>query len=34
VKMRGRRTFAGVHVGYVNVNASKAKCAPIAARHA
>jgi hypothetical protein len=34
VKMRGRRTFAGVHVGFVNVNAFKAKCAPIAARHA
>jgi hypothetical protein len=34
VKMRGRKTFAGVHVGFVNVNAFKAKCAPVAARHA
>jgi hypothetical protein len=33
VKMRGRRTFAGVHVGFVNVNAFTAKCAPVAARH-
>jgi hypothetical protein len=33
VKMRSRKTFAGVHVGYVNINADKAKCAPIAARH-
>jgi hypothetical protein len=33
VKMRSRKTFAGVHVGYVNINANKAKCAPIAARH-
>jgi hypothetical protein len=32
VKMRSRKTFAGVHVGYVNINADKAKCAPIAAR--
>jgi hypothetical protein len=34
VKMRGRRTFASVHVGFVNVNAFRAKCAPVAARHA
>ena len=33
VKMRSRKAFADVHVGYVNINASKAKCAPIAARH-
>jgi hypothetical protein len=33
VKMRSRKTFAGVHVGYVNINANKAKCVPIAARH-
>lgn len=33
VNMRGRKTFARLHVGFVNVNASKAKCAPVAARH-
>jgi hypothetical protein len=33
VKMRSRKAFADVHVGYVNINASKAKCAPIGARH-
>jgi len=33
VNMRGRKTFARIHVGFVNVNASKAKCAPVAARH-
>jgi hypothetical protein len=31
VKTGGRKTFAGVHVGFVNVNAERAKCAPIAA---
>jgi hypothetical protein len=33
VNMRGRKTFARLHVGFVNVNASGAKCAPVAARH-
>jgi hypothetical protein len=33
VNMRSRRTFARLHVGFVNVNASKAKCVPVAARH-
>lgn len=33
VNMRGRKTFARLHVGFVNVNASKAKCTPVAARH-
>jgi hypothetical protein len=33
VNMRSRKTFARLHVGFVNVNASKAKCAPVAARH-
>ena len=33
VNRRGRKTFARLHVGFVNVNASKAKCAPVAARH-
>jgi hypothetical protein len=31
VGMKSRRTFAAVHVGFVNVNASKAKCALVAA---
>jgi hypothetical protein len=31
VKTGGRKTFTGVHVGFVNVNAERAKCAPIAA---
>jgi hypothetical protein len=31
VKMKSRRTFSRVHVGFVNVNAAKAKCAPVAA---
>jgi hypothetical protein len=33
VNTRGRKTFARLHVGFVNINASKAKCSPIAARH-
>jgi hypothetical protein len=33
VNMRSRKTFTRLHVGFVNVNASKAKCAPVAARH-
>jgi hypothetical protein len=31
VGMKSRKTFAAVHVGFVNVNASKAKCALVAA---
>jgi hypothetical protein len=31
VSMKSRKTFAAVHVGFVNVNASKAKCALVAA---
>src|SRR4051812_22680353 len=31
VGMKSRKTFARVHVGFVNVNADKAKCALIAA---
>ncbi|MGQ0684662.1 hypothetical protein [Bradyrhizobium sp.] len=31
VEMKSRRTFTRVHVGFVNVNADKAKCALIAA---
>jgi hypothetical protein len=31
VKTRGRKTFTGVHVGFINVNAERAKCAPVGA---
>jgi hypothetical protein len=31
VNMKSRRTFARMHVGFVNINASNAKCAPVAA---
>jgi hypothetical protein len=31
VEMKSRKTFARVHVGFVNVNADKAKCALVAA---
>lgn len=31
VKSRGRRTFARLHVGFVNVNADRAKCSLLTA---
>jgi hypothetical protein len=31
VDVKSRRTFARLHVGFVNINANKAKCSPIAA---
>ena len=31
VEMKSRKTFTRVHVGFVNVNADKAKCALVAA---
>lgn len=31
VQMKSRKTFARLHVGFVNVNANKAKCALVAA---
>jgi len=31
VNMKSRRTFARLHVGFVNINANKANCSPIAA---
>jgi type IV pilus biogenesis protein CpaD/CtpE len=34
VNMKSRKTFARVHVGFVNVTADKAKCALVAASHA
>ena len=31
VEMKSRKTFARLHVGFVNINANKAKCALVAA---
>jgi hypothetical protein len=31
VKMKGRRSFAQWHIGFVNVNADRAKCTPVSA---
>ncbi len=33
VNMKSRKTFARMHVGFVNVNAGKAKCSLLAASH-
>lgn len=33
VNMKSRKTFARIHVGFVNINADKAKCSLVAARH-
>jgi hypothetical protein len=33
INMKSRRTFVRLHVGFVNVNAARAKCSPVAARH-
>ncbi|MGB6238380.1 MAG: hypothetical protein WBG16_13605 [Bradyrhizobium sp.] len=33
VNMKSRKTFVRLHVGFVNVYAAKAKCAPVAANH-
>jgi len=33
VNMKSRKTFARLHVGFVNVNAAKAKCTLVAASH-
>jgi hypothetical protein len=33
VNMKSRKTFVRLHVGFVNVNAAKAKCSPVAATH-
>ena len=33
VNMKSRKSFARLHVGFVNVNADKAKCALVAASH-
>jgi hypothetical protein len=34
VKTKGRKTFASVHIGFVNINADRAKCVPVAASRA
>jgi hypothetical protein len=34
VNMRSRKTFARMHIGFVNINADQAKCSLVAARHA
>jgi hypothetical protein len=34
ISMRSRKTFARLHVGFVNINADQAKCSLIAASHA
>jgi len=31
VDMKSRKTFARLHIGFVNINANRAKCAPVAA---
>jgi hypothetical protein len=31
VRRRGRKTFAGLHIGFVNVNADRARCVPVTA---
>ncbi|WP_298255410.1 hypothetical protein [Bradyrhizobium sp.] len=33
INMRSRKTFVRLHVGFVNINAAKAKCLPVAASH-
>jgi hypothetical protein len=33
VNLKSRKTFARLHVGFVNVNADKARCFPVAASH-
>jgi hypothetical protein len=33
INMKSRKTFVRLHVGFVNVNAAKAKCSTVAARH-
>jgi hypothetical protein len=34
VKMRSRKTFARMHIGFVNVNADRARCSLVSARRA
>jgi hypothetical protein len=32
IETKSGKTFARVHIGFVNLNADRAKCAPVAAR--
>jgi hypothetical protein len=34
INMRSRKTFARLHVGFININADQARCSLIAASHA
>jgi hypothetical protein len=34
INMKSRKTFVRLHVGFVNVNAARAKCSPVSASHA
>jgi hypothetical protein len=34
VNLKGKRRFAHLHIGFVNIHASKVKCAPVAASRA
>src|SRR3981189_3575524 len=33
VNMKSRKTFARVHIGFININAERAKCSVVAASH-
>ncbi len=33
INMKSRKTFVRLHVGFVNVNAARAKCTPVSASH-
>jgi hypothetical protein len=33
VNMKSRKTFARLHIGFVNINVNRAKCSPVAASH-
>jgi len=33
VNMKSRKTFARMHVGFININADRAKCSLVAASH-
>ena len=33
INMKSRKTFARVHIGFININAERAKCSVVAASH-
>jgi hypothetical protein len=33
INMKSRKTFARMHIGFINVNADRAKCSLVAASH-